>query len=78
MGKVAWYRERGREEPTVEETPSGLEGMLLVTSLIGAGSTYLNYRIGDKAQATGKGYRGITRSEVGNIAGSCAADALAI
>ncbi len=77
LGAVAWYRERGLERPQLVPVQEDLEGILLVSSLIGAGSTYLNYRIGDKATKTKEGYKGVNRLEMLNIAGSCAADALA-
>lgn len=77
LGAVAWYRERGLERPQLIPVQENLEGILLISSLIGAGSTYLNYRIGDKATKTKEGYKGINRLEMLNIAGSCAADALA-
>ncbi len=78
LGEVVRYRERGLSHPTLERVSNGEEGLLLITSLIGAGSTYINYRIGDEATKTDKGYLNIHRSNVLDIAGSCASDALGI
>lgn len=78
IGLVAWHRERERRRPILKRAPEGTEGLLLVTSLIGAGSVYINYRIGDKAIAQENAYYAINRSELGDINGSCAADALRI
>lgn len=77
LGIIAWYRERDLAKPRLLPVAEGLEGILLVSSLIGAGSVYLNYRIGDKAIKTSEGYKDINRAEMIDISGSCAADALA-
>ncbi len=77
VGGVFWYRER-EGNPRLVPAIEGYEGILLVTSLVGAGSTYIQYRIGDKAVCTERGYRGIERSNINDIAGSCASDALGV
>ena len=57
----------------------GRDGLLLVSSLIGAGSTYINYMIGDLAFKTKAGFRDINRASPNpDIANSCAEDALAV
>ncbi len=78
VGQVVWYREREHETPRCVPPPCGLEGVLLVTSLLGAGSLYLNYMIGDIATKTERGYCDIHRLSSADIAGSCAADALSV
>ncbi|MSR86003.1 hypothetical protein EXS74_01250 [Candidatus Woesearchaeota archaeon] len=77
VGGVFWYRERDGVQRLVP-APKGDEGILVVTSLIGAGSTYIQYRIGDKAICAEGGYRAIERSNINDIAGSCASDALGV
>lgn len=78
VGMVAWYKERNNPTPQLKEVEVNSEGALYVTSLIGCGSTYINYRIGDKSTRTEKGFKGINRSMRVDIGGSCAADALLI
>ncbi|MBS3065681.1 hypothetical protein J4229_01405 [Candidatus Pacearchaeota archaeon] len=78
VGVVAWYQERDCAKPILKEVDIGLEGVLYVTGLLGGGSTYINYRIGDRATKTDIGFEGINRSMRIDIGGSCAADALGI
>jgi hypothetical protein len=60
------------------EVSSGDDGLLLISSLIGGGSTYINYLIGDLCFKTGNGYENINRAkmDLSTIQGSCGSDAL--
>jgi acyl-coenzyme A synthetase/AMP-(fatty) acid ligase len=79
VGMVARYRERDVDFSKLEEVEVGRDGLLLVTSLIGGGSTYLNYMIGDLCIKNERGYTDINRATADlNIAGSCAEDALTL
>jgi len=78
VGTLAVYKERNLESPELVPVKDGDDGLLLVTSLIGAGSVYINYMIGDVATKTKEGYLEIRRLSSADISGSCAADALSI
>ena len=79
VGRVVYYQERnGLEQPRLKDVPVNQKGLLLVSSLLGAGTVYVNYLIGDVAVRTSQGYKDIGRISTKNIAGSCAADALAV
>jgi hypothetical protein len=79
IGLVARYKERGLTSPRIEEVNIGEKGILLVTSLLGVGSTYINYNIGDIATRISSGFKDIGRiSHNIDIGGSCAEDALSL
>ena len=78
IGIVAKYNERGLLQPSLRTVMEKESGLLLVTSLLGAGSTYINYLIGDIATHHKMGFTNIHRLSSKTISGSCAADALAI
>ena len=78
LGIVARYSERGLLKPSLRPVMSNDSGLLLVTSLLGAGSTYINYLIGDLATNNETGFNNIHRLSSKTISGSCAADALTI
>ena len=78
IGSVVRYKERGRERPQLERVNEEEMGLVLVTGVSGAGSTYINYQIGDLGTRTRGGYSEIRRTENADITGSCASDALGI
>jgi hypothetical protein len=77
IGLVARYKERGFSSPRIQEVNNGEKGILLVSSLLGVGSTYINFNIGDIATKVSGGFKDIGRiSHNLDIGGSCAEDAL--